>query len=494
MTTLRTWIWLVAGWLLAGGILCAYGTTYTAASANESDVQAKLNLTVDGDTVQIPGGNATWTTTMSPTNSITIIGATSGTPTVISNATGSTVFNWKPVNNLPLRLAYLDINSPDSANYIIQIAGPSFATRVDHCNFNKGTEVLVFNPDNGGGGVIASGAIYGVVDHNNFTNCARTFYVCDRESTDSSFPPHPSGNNWSGATEWSRSILPGTTNMMYYEDNYIEINASYSNPISDGTTIYGQGGGKRCFRHNTFKGSRHWIDMHGDNPDYSVNYYEIYSNTFNDGSYGEQDQTENQRGGVVICYNNIVTNNNDGLEFAALLKYWSTDIYTVSNSYYWGNLEDGNQVTWGGTAGGAHTIYLKDSGQCGTGCTAAAIALNNQVFTNAPQSGQTFYPYTPLVYPHPLVSGTVATNPPSGIPPFLLYVTNSLPWYQAQYSTNLKSSVWADLGSPFRSQFTNSKSAYLRLKFLSNQVMGVTVITNPATNQVAPMKPPLPLG
>lgn len=59
------------------------------------------------------------------------------------------------------------------------------------------------------------------------------------------------------------------------------------------------------------------------------------------------------------------------------------------------------------------------------------------------------------------------------------YLTNFVPWFQIQYSTNMNSANWLNYGNPFRGGFTNSQSAYLRFKWLSNQVVGVTILTNP---------------
>ncbi|MFA6339136.1 MAG: hypothetical protein WCW87_03715, partial [Candidatus Paceibacterota bacterium] len=43
--------------------------THTAASANVSDVQTAVNAASNGDTVQIPAGTATWTSSLSITKS-----------------------------------------------------------------------------------------------------------------------------------------------------------------------------------------------------------------------------------------------------------------------------------------------------------------------------------------------------------------------------------------------------------------------------------------
>ena len=37
------------------------GATYSAASANVTDIQSKINLARDGDTVIVPAGTARWT-------------------------------------------------------------------------------------------------------------------------------------------------------------------------------------------------------------------------------------------------------------------------------------------------------------------------------------------------------------------------------------------------------------------------------------------------
>lgn len=77
------------------------------------------------------------------------------------------------------------------------------------------------------------------------------------------------------------------------------------------------------------------------------------------------------------------------------------------------------------------------------------------------------------------------------------YVTNWIlqPWYQTQYGPSLKGSNWANMGSPWRGQFTNLPSAFLRILFLSNQVMGFTVQTNPPpdTGAVQVLKSPIML-
>ena len=376
-----------------------YATTYTAATAALQDVQAKVALTVDGDTVNIPPGNVTWSSTLSLTNAINLIGAGTNS-TIINNGVGNMI-HWQPKLDKALRLSGITVNSSDGNTYIVVINGTATAVRVDHCQFNRGDKVLVFNQDYAGGAT-ATGPIYGVVDHCSFYNCAQTFYVCDHEVGDTSYSP--SGNNY-GAVQWNRPLRPGTTNMMVYEDNYIEVNSGFSSTVSDTTQIYGQGGGVRCFRYNTFVGAQHYIDMHGDDPDYSVEFYEVYSNLFIFGPNPEQDVFANQRGGMTIYYSNVLSNY-PGVQVMKYVKYWPNDIHTVTNSYWWNNVVNG-------TSDQASEVSVVDVPTC-SGCSTATIHQDQQYFLHAPQSGQTFYPYTPLVYPHPLVSGKgLGSIPPS---------------------------------------------------------------------------------
>ena len=53
----------------------AHAATINATSCNSSDVQAAITAAVDGDTVQIPAGTCTWTSGITVTKSIAIIGA-----------------------------------------------------------------------------------------------------------------------------------------------------------------------------------------------------------------------------------------------------------------------------------------------------------------------------------------------------------------------------------------------------------------------------------
>jgi hypothetical protein len=79
--------------------------------------------------------------------------------------------------------------------------------------------------------------------------------------------------------------------------------------------------------------------------------------------------------------------------------YWTTDAvaHRVKNTYIWGNTRNGNDNQAG-------LAWISDSGQTPPGYSAANIRPNIEYFLHAPQRGQTYFPYAPLVYPHPLVA------------------------------------------------------------------------------------------
>src|SRR6516165_5976342 len=70
--------------------------TYTAVSCNQSDVNAVINgpthTAVDGDTINVPSGSCTWTSSLSVSKGISIIGAGSGSTVILDNINQGQVF------------------------------------------------------------------------------------------------------------------------------------------------------------------------------------------------------------------------------------------------------------------------------------------------------------------------------------------------------------------------------------------------------------------
>jgi hypothetical protein len=400
----------LSGSLLAFCSILPFGNaaTRTAASASYADVSAAVSSASSGDTVQVPAGNANWSSTLNlGTKAISVIGAGSSS-TIITNGAGNLIRSNNTGSNF-VRISGFRFNSSDNQNPIVAFGGPAYRIRVDHCYFNKGDTAIGTNNNNMRG----NGPVWGVVDHCQFYNMKRPYYAMDCRVNDSSFPPP----DYDGNAAWAEFLadpesFPGSEKMMYFEDNQFVADSNMTDPGVQ-CPLYGSYGGKCCFRYNTMTGADAAVDAHGDNPGQSTIYYEIYNNTFNYGTFaGPQGNAFGQRGGRWIVHDN--TFNYPYTNVIRLLVYWTTDAaaHRVQNSYFWGNTAHGSSVQ-------SSLVSVQDSGQTPPGYSAAHIRQNIEYFLHPPQSGQTFYPYTPLVHPHPLVTGggSGPTPPPSSPTP-----------------------------------------------------------------------------
>jgi hypothetical protein len=369
---------LICLWINA---LPADAATRTAASASYSDVSAAVASAVSGDTVQIPAGSATWSSTLNVgSKAINIIGAGNAS-TIITNKVGNLI-KWSGTGANSIRLSGIRFNNSDNQSPIIALVGPISKVRIDHCIFDKGDSAIGTNYMRMAG----TGPVYGVVDHCEFYNMKRAYFAMDLRAGEAS----------GGKKAWSEGIFPGTDKMMYFEDNKFIWNSGLTDRNAQGA-LYGQYGGKACFRYNTCTGHMTYIDAHGDGPDESTVYYEIYNNKFvEDNSNGFQGNILWQRGGQWIVHGNTFTGKSLPVRMSV---YWKTDAvaHRVKNTYIWGNTRNGNNNQ---TA----LVAVNDSGQTPSGYSAANIRLNIEYFLNAPQQGQTYFPYAPLAYPHPLVA------------------------------------------------------------------------------------------
>ena len=208
---------------------------------------------------------------------------------------------------------------------------------------------------------------------------------------------------WEGSTAWNEGIHPGTEQMMYFEDNQFVWDDNVTDPARQ-CAVYGDFGGKCVFRYNTTIGMSYQMDAHGDGEGSSTVYYEIYNNTFNESfAYSEQGILMWQRGGQWIVHDNTFNTLGHGVHRMSVYRESDSVPHRVKNTYTWGNTVNGTPNT---------TIsFCEDSGQTSPGYSCANIHQDAQWFAHAPTTGQTYFPYTPYTYPHPLVSGGGGSSP-----------------------------------------------------------------------------------
>lgn len=284
----------------------AKANTYTAASCNTSDVQAAVNQAANGDTVTIPAcpSGVAWTSALTVTKGISIIGQGAGSTVLVdntskgdSNCEGTTpLISVSLSSNVFVRVSGFTINGAprqyncgESANHIA-ISGSTHQFRVDDIVFNLQVT-----------GVSASGDVWGVIDHNTFNDAADVF------------PVEVHHDSWQGIggygdNSWAQPDTLGQAGAVYIEDNTFSFTNSAMFPVG---CFDSEAGGRLVFRHNTgcpFVGA-HGLDSSGRWR--SVRQYEIYSNTFT----AQANPNANMytgvflRGGTGMIFNNTFNDN-----------------------------------------------------------------------------------------------------------------------------------------------------------------------------------------
>lgn len=374
----------------------ASAATINASSASYSDVNTAVAAAKNGDTVRVPAGNFTWSSTLNVgSKAISIIGAGIGS-TIINNTAGCAVRWTNPGDNL-VRLSGIRFNNADQMPVIVHIAGPAYKVRVDNCYFNKGDCGVGTNDFRVQQG---NGPVWGVVDHCQFYNMKRPYYAMDERVGTVANQLTPAWRDFLA----NPSSFPGSQKMMFFEDNQFVWDANMTDKNGQ-CALYGSNSGMCCFRYNTVTGSDYQIDAHGGVGDGTI-YYEIYNNTFIKGNFnGGQGLSCWNRGGQWIVHNNTFTNTSFPFAMSVYFTYDSAECRT-KNCYFWGN-------TWNGNGNQSSMVAVRDSGQTPAGYSASNIRINQEFFLNAPQPGQPYYPYKPYTYPHPLVTGGGAAPTPA---------------------------------------------------------------------------------
>jgi hypothetical protein len=420
----------------------ALGATIYASSTSATDVQNAVNTANNGDTVVVPSGSATWSSTVTVNKGINLIGGggTSGVTTISQGSSAGTILN---------------ITSPAGTSTTvsdftwIEQNGSAYRFIVCSCNTNSfwrfcSNQVYCIN----GMFIYGSGEGAGLIDNNYFQFGQQD--VWSVWGNGGGAPIYGDGGNAVG--NWAYGTSYGKTNYVYIEHNTV-YSTSTAGARPDGP-LEGYGGAKFVVRYNstTNCGLGGW---HGtDSGSYiSPHSYEIYGNYFYYTSLPYAwDLVWNSRGGTGLVFSNTVAGITVPLSGFAMQNYRAPgsvcqqtgncgpwDWMTGSNPY------DGNSDSTGypglgqqGETGPIGGYVLTGAGSSSTevlsptytwGNTALSIAgdydiqLNRDYYTNNPTysngtfanfAGSPGMSYTPLAYPYPLGGGTQppATNAP----------------------------------------------------------------------------------
>jgi hypothetical protein len=403
--------------------------TITATSVNEPDVIAAYNAANSGDTIVLPSGTSTtWNSTLFVSKPVTIQGQGVGA-TILSRGSSSPSF-IAPFfliaglpSDSPVRITGIEINnvvvSPSYDTFCIEVYNPSAGEatfpytqiRIDHCKFSYGKRQIWWQ-----------GWCYGVVDHCTFYNHGES-------------AGHVRGD---GDHQLQLGASYGTRDAVYWEDNtFIQDN---NIPIGSASTDF-DFAAVSVWRYNTFDytgftksgQSDGPIGTHGNQGYWTAvnrNYLgmlqcEIYNNTFKmpAGMY----RMGYLRGGRLIFANNTITTTDGSMPLLVAMteeEDWRTDIFgplrtawpaeqQVNNSFFYGNTYNGfpqsasNFGLWNSNDG----TFIQQNRDYWLSAPDPTTVTNYPKPGSPPSSpnypysfGAAVTSYTPLVYPHPLIT------------------------------------------------------------------------------------------
>ncbi len=403
--------------------------TIKAASCSYTDVSAAVASASAGDTINVPAGTCTWSSTLSITKGINLVGAGQGI-TVI-NRGASQVISYVPSSanwpyNYSFRVSGFTFSLGGSGQGVYMDCGCATTAqtkiRIDNNRFYNSTTA---------GGAIENYGCRGVIDDNFFDTFVYPLRVgwgdqCGGQS--------PAGFGIFSWQHWGEYILGGADQTMYVEDNTL---TGVSTAWTDGDQ-----GGSYVLRYNTVSTGEMYplADMHGGRGNlWGVRGGEIYGNQINGSGF-----LISQRGGKASVHHNNITGggtvnlyDNDGCP---------PDPYSaqqrINNSYHFDNRAglSGSLLDWSSSGGdncGGVVVINSTFWMDNSGCTAPSTCSNIT-------SG--------------IGCGTLANRPPA-------CTTGTGYWATNQSCTNLTGMVGAYPATPISGTFyqctsTNTWTAY----------------------------------
>ena len=401
---------LCAGFVIVQTSL-ASASIKTASTCAQRDIQTAIDSAVDGDTVQVPAGTCTWTSStvaaVTITHAITLQGSGCA---VDSNGRAATPCGTVIIDNTAVdwNMTAIDVNYSGSSrvritgfqivlnhstgNYggEVRISGGTPAFRIDHCVFNGGNHTKA-------SAIGIYGDTWGVIDHNTFLSSDGNAWKAAQISAN-------------GETSWNSALSLGSANAVYMEDN------TFTQNVTQGYLAYGVvdngPGGRLVFRYNILNNTGN-IGGHGyDTDPSSAISSEIYNNTVNHTVTGNFYTAISFRGGTGVIFNNVFSATAGGWDTFINLYYYcgctgnatcqSPRTYHTTYPGYeqpgFGPNGSGGQVSapiyeWNNTT--TVSPHMSAAGTCANEST--MILANRDYFINTPRPK-----YAPYQYPHPL--------------------------------------------------------------------------------------------
>lgn len=424
---------------------CAGSSPTWTTTPDYESVNSCISNALSGDTVQLTGGDATWTNQLLITHELILIG---GSGTITTNVANDYAIKFVPTANEALEIK----NFTFTGRRMIKLHNPSFSVVINKIKIHNNSFTLVERQR-----ILqtSGGPIYGVFYNNNVQSDEYGEFFDMIGDGDL-------GGSWNQLVSKYGGNEDGSADNFYIEDN---------NFITKDLVTYGGQGGRYVFRYNTVTfntgETQYGNEMHGDGGNYGCGTMvtEVYGNRF---IHNAGLVLFDQRGGWHLDYYNYTNVINSTVLRIRDDFYGQTPDPCVhpnnpqpnypSNSYYWANIKGNASIVATYIVEGAgivenvnfwsqHSGTFNGSGDAGNGggvgcgkltdrpatCqTGVAYWATNQSCTDmtgmvganpsTPITG-TLYKctatniwteyYTPYIYPHPLRTESGDTTPPA---------------------------------------------------------------------------------
>ena len=410
--------------------------TVHATTCSQPNVGAAVVATTYGDTVTVPAGTCTWTSSLTITKGITLTGAGSSQTIIQSGTVGGYLLVYNPDSTSVSSNARFELsdftfdmaNTGDAGIWINNTSATPISRVVIHGNIFKNMNAGNKSLDPACLRVGENGDVYGVAYSNTFQDCKIV------------------GQNYGNyQVSWNNTIFTyGSANNFYWEDNTMTGNSTFH---------YAGHGGRYVTRFNTYAfNSGTWEvvwDMHGNQPSgvYGTMGCEHYNNIIR---LAGGTTVVDDRGGECMIFNNTVSGSSGSWQIReeyddSIDPTTNPEPQHVSNSYYFLNTFNGsnqglsetqdccnaiapNQQYWNytssfnGTVGVGSGLLSARPSTCTTGVGYWATDQGKWNNNHTGADGQ-FYKcastntwiqyYTPYTYPHPLRTGS--PTPPTNL-------------------------------------------------------------------------------
>jgi len=412
--------------------------TINATTCSRTDVGNAVTAAANGDTIRIPSGTCSWTTTLTINKGLTMLGAGQGATVLQDNVGkggssctgGGPLMDWTVNAPSAMQISGFTIQGIAGDPAVCQrghitVGGTTKSMRIDHITVNPAQTVAIY----------VDGDVWGVIDHISYTGSFHNAVRVEHLNWNGT-----SGDTW-GDQSWAQPLQAGSGQGIFVEDSTFT-DTTGGSIVGNFTDCFS--GGRMTIRHNTFNGGN--LTSHGADSDQrhrGCRWEEIYSNTFNFTSSQTPAFMTWIRGGSGVVFNNTISAPGGLNQLVQVVNCRDTDAGCGGGPSYtpWGACNGGSSYDQNASGGyrcvdqpGSGTSRLV-SGNPPTGGWVGNVnepiyvwnntvngAARNTVSTSSNvQSGRDYFSgtarpaYTAYTYPHPLTSSLPSPSAPTNL-------------------------------------------------------------------------------